>query len=436
MRVVVVGGGLAGLFIGSELVSSGVDEAVVLEAGSEPGGIARTTHFGGYSLEPGASSFNLPHPHLSPILERSSVEVDQALGTTRRHVYADGRLVGLASWSRALSAPLLPFTAKLRALAEPLIPSREVPDETLGAFCRRRFGARAGNLLAWLMATGVFAGDPERLSMSAAFPAMARLEHEHGSILRGALRGRRARPSASRPWPHVPVGGMSRLADAVASSLGDRFRTGFPVVSVGSDDGVWVVEGPERLEAEVVVLAVRPEIAAGIVDDSLGRILSRATAAPVMVLGLGGEGPSPAPPGLGALVGPDEELVTLGILFESSYAADRAPSGSWLLKVIAGGATNSGFVGREEDDVVSTLVKEATRILGSEVEPAFVQLVRHDQGIPQYHVGHRQWLTAIEGELEGMPGLHVAGWGYRGVGVAGLATDASRLAREIIHPCR
>ncbi|MEX2279252.1 MAG: FAD-dependent oxidoreductase, partial [Acidimicrobiia bacterium] len=69
MTVAIVGGGFAGLFVAARLIASGVDDVVVLEASEHPGGVARSVSRDGYVLEPGASSFTLPHPHLSPLLD-------------------------------------------------------------------------------------------------------------------------------------------------------------------------------------------------------------------------------------------------------------------------------------------------------------------------------------------------------------------------------
>lgn len=428
-----VGGGLSGLFTASELVNSGVDDVTVVEASIEPGGISRTIERDGFALEPGAGSFNLPSPHLGPIISRGGARVEPARGSRVRHLYVEGRLVGMTSSPAALLAPVLPWPAKLRALGEMLIgPDEPENDESLDGFCRRRFGDRAGGLLAWLMAAGVYAGDPQRLSAAAAFPMMTALEREHGSVIRGALQARRNRSTDSElPGVHVPAGGMAALADSLASPLGDRLLVRFPVESITREGSRWIVHGPETLEAERVVVAVRPEIAAGLIGGDLADILTRGVAAPVAVIGVGGTGDSPLPDGFGALVGPGEGLVTLGILFESSYAPARAPEGSWLMKVIAGGATRPEVAGWDDETLFEVVTQEAAQVLGRSLAPGFVEVVRHHPGIPQYQWGHRNWLTGVDSLLERLPGLHLTGWGYRGVGVAALATDAVRVVREV-----
>ncbi|MFP4074029.1 MAG: protoporphyrinogen oxidase [Actinomycetota bacterium] len=433
MRVVVVGGGLAGLFTASELVATGVDEVIVVEEASRPGGVARTVARDGFSLEPAAGSFTLPHPHLSPILERAGVEVIPAKQADIRHVFVDDRLVVLRPSPGALLAPVLSLPAKLRALAEPLVRQRsEATEESLAGFCERRFGIEAGRLLSSLMASGVFGGDPAELSANAAFPTLTELEEEAGSVLRGAIRRRRARPEdVPRPRVHVPADGMAGMAKTLANSLGGRFRGDFKVQSVSRRGDEWVIEGPERLVADAVVLTVHPLVAARLIGGEAGDALRSLESAPVAVVGMGGAGPMRLPGGFGALIGPDEGLVSVGVLFESSYAPSRAPEGSWLVKVIAGGARRPDITDWDDDILVRRVAEELERLVGKVPTPDFVEVVRQRPGIPQYTIGHRRRLTALEGHLDDLPGLHLAGWGYRGVGLASLARDGARLAMEI-----
>lgn len=432
MRVIVVGGGLSGLFTASELTAAGIDVHVV-EKAEEPGGVARTIERDGFQFEPAVGSASLPHPHLSPILDHIGAEMAPARPSgSARYLYTRGRLVELPASPKAVLSPIVPISARLRALAEPLARgNRPRGEESLREFCERRFGRVAGEMVAWLMATGVYAGDPGRLSADAAFPRLTRFEEEHGSVIRGALKARRDRPDvAPQPVSHVPVGGMATLARTAAGTLGDRYRGGFEVGSVRRDRGRWVVEGPETLIADSVVIACRPRQAGEMVDEELSAHLGDTGSAPVVVVGLGGSADLSVPSGFGALIGPREQMVSLGVLFESSYAPQRAPRGSWLLKVLAGGATNPELAGWETDRIVERICEETALVLEADMDPSFIEVVRHHPGIPQYDVGHLGWLDELDRLLSDRPGLHLAGWGYRGVGIARLATQAVLLSRR------
>jgi protoporphyrinogen/coproporphyrinogen III oxidase len=433
MRAVVVGGGMAGLFTASELVEAGVDDIVVLDRDEQAGGVARTIRRDGYELEPGAGTLLLPNPHLSPVLDHLGIDLVPAIDAGIRYVYTRGRLVALPSSPKALVAPVVPIHAKLRAAAEPFIRVRKTsPDESLHDFLCRRLGTGLGTTVAWLAASGVFAGDPRHLSANAAFPAIRALEADAGSITRGAIRRLRARaPGATRPTAHVPVGGMSAIAARAVERLGDRYRPGVIVESVRPAADGWRVAGSEDHTADHVILAVRPSDAAGMLEKDIADNLGRAVSAPVVVVGLGAEARRlPLPHGFGALTGPDAATATLGILFESSYAPHRAPVGHSFAKVIAGGSTRPDVVDWTDDQIIDTIVSEASRILAIDVDPTFVEIVRHHAGIPQYQTGHLEWVAELQKLAR--PGLHLTGWGYRGVGVAHVAADATRVARHVV----
>ena len=431
-RVTVIGGGLAGLFTASELLAAGIDDIVVLDRDGQPGGVARTIRRDGYELEPAATTLLLPKPHLTEVLDHLGAEVAPAVDGGTRYIYTRGRLIALPSSPKALLAPVVPWSAKLRAVAEPLVRTRaSSSDESLDDFMRRRLGTGLGTTMAWVAASGVFAGDPKRLSARSAFPAFPALEDAAGSIVRGGLRRLRSRPPGSvRPTAHIPVGGMSALAGKAAALLGDRYRPGTVVESVRRSEHGWTITGTDPFESEHIVIALRPSDAATIVEGDLKEPLERAATAPVVVVGLGGPSEHfPLPAGFGVLTGPDASTTVLGILFESSYAPRRAPVGHSLAKVIAGGATRPEVVEWDDDRIINQISGDVSRILGIEPDPSFVEIVRHRTGIPQYEVGHSAWLADLD-RLSG-PNLHLTGWGYRGVGVGHIAADAVRIATHI-----
>jgi oxygen-dependent protoporphyrinogen oxidase len=429
--VIVVGGGLGGLLVACEVSRRG-RRPLVLEAAPGPGGAAATVHDDGYLLEPAAGSLLLPHAALTPILDSAGATVVPAEATARRRfVYDRGRLFELAG-PKTLATGLVSTRAKLRVLAEPFIrPGSDLPDESLTDFLGRRLGAEVGRLGATLMAHGVFAGDPDRLSARAAFPSFTALEDDAGSLVKGGVARMRARPrGAPGASVHVAPNGMAGLATELTDHLGDGFRPDWPVATIRNDGNEWVVAGPDEARAAAVVVALAPDAAARIVPAPLSGELSAARTAPVAVVGLGGRSADvPAPSGFGALVGPDADVRTLGLLFESSYAPHRAPERRRLLKAILGGGADPAVLSLSDEELVALATDEAGRILGATVEPSWTRVVRHLPGIPQYELGHPAWLDRLDAACP--PGLHLAGWGYHGIGVSSLAQRANHIADRL-----
>jgi len=460
-RVVVVGGGFGGLLAATELQRRGVD-VLVLEAGHLPGGVARTIREDGYLLEPAAGTLLLPHPHLSPILDHAGIVIGpdpgqqpdtsrpSVLATGRRgatrYVFDHGKLFEVKPSPALITSGLVSTRGKLRAAFEPFVRAHPPcgTDEALGPLLRRRLGVEMGELVATLMAHGVYAADPEMLSARSAFPALVALEDHAGSVVKGGIgrmRERRRSPRTEhtqRPAAHVPVGGMAALADALAGSLGECWRPGTPVESLRRNGGGWMVraDGIEESEAraDAVVVALSPSDASALVPTEVAELLERGRPRhlPVALVGIGGRAADvPIPTGFGVLTGPGSGLRALGLLFESNFGDGRAPAHHRMVRGIFGGAADPDAYALTDAELTEVMIRETGEVIGTPVLPQWCRVVRQPLGIPQYELGHGAWLNALDLALGKFPGLHLGGWSYRGIGLSALAADAARLADQV-----
>jgi oxygen-dependent protoporphyrinogen oxidase len=412
---------LSGLLTALALERQGIEEVVVFEAGGVVGGVARSLRADGYVLEPGVGTFPWPHPSLTPLFELAQVTVEPTQAH-RRFIYLNGELNDITHPGKALR--LVGWKARLRVAAEPLVRSRPVStDPDLASFLIGRLGDRAGQLAAELMAAGVFAGDPSRLSVRSAFPMLVALVESHGSLGAGLWARRNQRPSP-RPRPHLPGGGMDRLVDTIAAHLGDRLRLNAPIRHLERDRGGLRIDD---VSSEQVVLAVDGSEAASLLGGMVGKELLGAPKAPVVVAGFSAPAiAAPLPDGFGVLVPGPSPL--LGILLESSYAPGRAAPGQSFVKVIAGGALHPELVEWDRSRVETVLGREVARVFAWPQSPQLeLMAVR---SIPQYPPGHGALLADLEVQLAGS-GIHLGGWSFRGPGISQLAIDAHRLAGTI-----
>ncbi len=400
---------------------------VLLEANDVAGGVARTIEREGYRLEPGVGSMPLPGRHLGRILDHAGVATTPAPAARKRYLLGAAGLEPVGPSPALVTSRLLSPRGKLAALREPFVAPQRDGEESLTMFLRRRFGDEAGSLLADVMAAGVFAGDPDRLSATASFPRLVEFEDVGGSIVRGGVQmGRLA--GNRRSTTHVPIGGMAAMVDRLVAALGDRARLGRRVEGVSRSDDGWVVDAGERHHARHVVLAVSPEILSGFVGIDAGGAPPRA-AVDVVWLGWPRSGVE-LPAGFGYIATRDAGHASLGCLFESSLSPDASPAGIELVKAIVGGARRPDVLEMAPDDVTALVSAEVSEALGRPLDVTFAHVVRHRPGIPQYEMGHSSWLASLEGQLP--EGIHAAGWSYRAIGVTRLAEDAARIADRIV----
>jgi oxygen-dependent protoporphyrinogen oxidase len=341
-----------------------------------------------------------------------------------------------ASPPALLTSGVLPVTGAIRALAEPLVrPKSGGGDESIRAFATRRFGRHAADVLADAMVSGIFAGDPDALSLEACFPDLPRMEREHGSVVK-ALIARARRP---RPRLRSFAGGMEELVAALVKRIGSRLRLSCGVRAIEPLERgcrVALASGEVATADAVVVTCDAPAI---------GRLLGPrlvppsdldVPAAPIAVVCMGY--PSTAIPrpldGFGFLAPRRAGVRILGAVWESSIFDNRAPQRHVLLRAMVGGAMDPGAVSLDDAALVGVVKEDLRSVMGIASAPALAQVIRHRPGLPQYVLGHPERLRRLEQALSGFPGLHLGGHSFRGVGVNALAEDAARIASRIGGP--
>ena len=451
-RVVVAGAGISGLSLAFELERLGVS-GLVLESDRRAGGKIETDRRDGYICERGPASYLDRHNSITPLARHLGIEgrvLPASAASERRLVVADGRLHDTPLDAAAFwRSRLLPFSAKLRMLADlvlPRGPSARGQEESVTAFASRRLGARAGERLLQPLVSGLYAGDPDTVSLPAAFPLMAALEREHRSLILGMradLRQQRARRQTDSDAPRLAsfATGLDELTAALASRLGDRLRLGARVVQVErASNGFRLAldeNGRSRtLDADALVLAIPAHQACAVVrplDSDLSEILTRIPYVPVALVHLGYFASALSEPAdaYGFFVPASERLKILGAIFASAIFPHRAPTGFLLFSVRTGGARHPEIASLPDEELTALAHADLRGLLGLTAPPAFAHIVRHERALPQYTLGHMDRVAALEAGERRYPGLYFHGNAYHNAGVPELVSRSGKLARRL-----
>jgi oxygen-dependent protoporphyrinogen oxidase len=309
-------------------------------------------------------------------------------------------------------------------------------DETLADFARRRLGQEALDKLSGPMVSGIFAGNPETMSLVSCFPRIAQLEREYGGLFKAMLKlakKKRAEQAAGKVAASAagPGGtltsfreGIQFLTDTLREQLGDCVRTGCGAQAVQADGGRYRVEteGCGSLNADLVIMAAPAYAAAGMLaplNGALVPLLEQIPYASLSVICCGYQRQQIGHPldGFGYLIARKEGRSTLGTLWDSSMFENRAPEGTVLLRSMAGGACLPELVNLPDGLLLSRVQDDLRLIMGIEAEPDFVRIFKHQQAIPQYVAGHGERLAALEALAATHPGLFLTGNAFRGVGL-------------------
>jgi protoporphyrinogen/coproporphyrinogen III oxidase len=256
-RVVVVGGGVAGLTTAYRLLASDPRlDVIVLEAADAAGGKLASVTVGDLSLEAGPDSFVARKPWAADLCREIGVALVEP-GARGAFVWTDSGLEPLPETALGIPAeidgfgrwPAVSKRGRARALSDLVKkPSRDEEEESLGALVRRRLGDEAADVLVQPLLGGLFAGDIDRLGVRATFPELAAWERAHGSLIRGARAALTAARSAG-PLFLAPAEGVSALPHALADRLGpERLRIAVQATSIIEEGAGFVVAtvGPAR----------------------------------------------------------------------------------------------------------------------------------------------------------------------------------------------
>lgn len=460
-RIAVIGGGISGLATAHALEfearQAGLEvQTLVLEKEPRLGGKFWSIREEGFLCEWGPNGFLDSKPMTLELCDRLQIR-DRLLrsddNARKRFIYSEGELHRLPENGPAfLKSKLLSWRGKARIAGEPLVPARrDGEDETLAAFARRRLGQEALDKLIGPMVSGIFAGDPETMSLQSCFPRIHQLEQEYGGLIKAMVRLAKQKRAERKAGKEVAsaagpggvltsfLAGVQELTDSTAAALAGNVRTGAEVVAIKAVDGGFrlQLDNGEELEAEIVVSAAPAHAVAGMIetlDAGLSGLLRQIPYAPMNVICFGYEREKIARPldGFGYLIPRPERKATLGTLWDSSIFPNRAPQGKVLLRSMMGGATNPGAIELSDAEVKTRVMEDLRQIMGIAAPPDFVRIFRHQQAIPQYTAGHAQRLHGIEERLGPVPGLFLTGNAFFGVGINDCVHASNQAAQRVI----
>jgi protoporphyrinogen/coproporphyrinogen III oxidase len=445
-KVAVVGAGISGLTAAFNLQKRGVP-VVVYEAAHRTGGMIHTASRDGFLSELGPNTImtnSAAVPQLIRDLDLESRRLLPSSSATTRYIVRNGRPVRVPdSLPRALGTSLLSLSAKLRVLAEPFIPKSSCSDESLAAFVRRRLGGEFLDYLIDPFVAGVYAGNPDHLSIVHALPKMAALEQQYGSLMKGAVLGAKERRERNAPLKSEPRmfsfdGGLQVLTDRLTDRLNGSILLNCRVKGIKRDDQGWRIDSAAGAESYDSVLFCSPAHRFPSLDASPElacelKNFEQIYYPPIARLALGFRRSQVAHPldGFGALVPRNERMSILGVLFSSSMFENRAPRDHVLLTVFSGGARDPRLLHLSADQIQQLALDDLRSVLGITGTPVFSDVVKMDRSIPQYNVGYGAVKDLIQRIEARSPGLYFAGNFSQGISVSDCIAAGSAAADKV-----
>ncbi len=432
---VIIGGGLSGLSVAHFLSRfAPMLNVRILEKSARGGGAIRTYRHDGFQGEWGPHGF-LDNTEESQELLRDVGLYDVAqpapLGDFKRFLCHHGALVALPqSLKTVLTTPLVSPMGKLRALGEIFRPPL-AEDQTLAEWVGRRFGKELWPLVDAAV-TGSFAGDYTRLSIDSIMPGVRALEKEHGSVIKGLMKKKKA-AKGKKKLARLPSmlnfpDGMETLITALMQDRQIVFNTLVNGVAQG-EGGKWRIKTEHsEFEADIVIFALP-------VNQTL-RLLAGFRPPPVasvpvprivkVVAGLPASADTPY--GRGYLAPELEQRFALGAMFTSHMFPDRAPAGHSLIEILVGGRRHPERLELSDEELTRRALADVGELLHIPEPPVFTRVLRPEHAIPQLEMDHQALLAWRRGMEDDFRGLHICGFGWDGIGMNDMIRSARKTA--------
>jgi oxygen-dependent protoporphyrinogen oxidase len=458
VRIVVVGGGIAGLSAAWFLRQLGAADVTVLEASPRLGGKLGREQVGGLTVETGAESVLARRPE--------AVDLIRAVGLSGDLVHPETSSAGM--WSRGHVRPLpveqvmgvptdlaalarsgiVSTAAITRAMGDTATPVEPRADDlSVAAYVGARLGPEIVERMVDPLLGGVYAGHADQLSMFATLPQFTRAVIDGVPLTKAAAEIR----AQAQPGPVFAGvrGGVGRLPDAVAAASGASVRTGVTVQELSRTGTGWTVRvrsgiEDEVLAADAVVVAVPGPAAARLLGADVPAAAAELGAIPyasmaVVTLVYPPRAGKPPVNGSGFLVPAVDRRLIKAVTFSSAKwawtadAAEKAGSGI-VLRASVGRLGEEADLQRSDEDLIHGVAVDVAHATGLAGSPVDALVSRWGGALPQYLVGHLDRVRRIREAVAGVPGLAVCGAAYDGVGIAATIASARLAAERIVGP--
>jgi oxygen-dependent protoporphyrinogen oxidase len=424
--VAVIGGGITGLTAAFYLERKGVP-VTLYEAGPRVGGVIQSVRRDGFLAEFGPNTILETSPKVTQLVRDAGLEkrrLDPDPKAEARYVVRYKRPIEMpGSPLGFFTTRLFTLKAKLAVLREPFVsPRRDGKEESIGEFVVRRLGQEFLDHAIDALVAGVYAGDPCKLSLQQAFPKLAKLEAEYGSLIKGQILGARERKKrgevAKDRAPKFSFDeGLQVLTDALGDQLGSSLRLNTSVTQASKTPNGWELSvrygnHDSIQEHSAILYAGTAYKLANLGILVAGKQLDVKPFAEVrhppvasVVLGFKREDVGHPCEGFGALIPKIEGFKILGTIFSSSLFPNRAPAGHLALTSYIGGERYPELACVPPEQLVQLTVTDLQTLLGVRGKPVFQHTAFYPKAIPQYNVGfarYRELLNQIESATDGL----------------------------------
>lgn len=431
-RITILGAGITGLATAHWLEKAGYS-VTIIDKNSEPGGAMVTKQCDDYLVDFGPNSGLETTPKIKELVDDIGLSHEMIYANkkgNKRYILKNDELLPLPmSMGGFISTKLFSTTAKLRVMKEPFVgKSSDGYYQSIADFVTRRLGKEFLDNAIDPFVSGVFAGNPEKLSVKSAFPKLYRLEELYGGLIKGMIKGARERKKSKEKSKQNAqmfsfLNGMQSFPRAIAENLNGKTFYNSKIIKLAKENSKPVVTyeyngSVRQIESEVILSAIPSyELSKSVnhLDTKLSDHLDNIFYPPVLVLYLGYDKKniSKELDGFGFLIPSKQKKKFLGAIWSSVIFENRSHKDKAAFTIFVGGAREPEFNSEDLPDRINEVLEEFHKIMGIKGEPEIIEKRFWKKAIPQYNLGyieHENYFNKFESNN---PGFFLSG-NYRG----------------------
>lgn len=449
-KVIVLGAGISGLATAYWLKKDGFD-VHILESKSEPGGAMETITKDGFTIDFGPNSGLETSPLISRLAEDIGLKYQMIYAneeSNKRYILKNDKLHPLPTSPPAfIKTKLFSTKTKLRVMGEPFIgKSEDGYYQSIAQFVQRRLGKEFLDYAIDPFVSGVFAGDPHKLSVKSAFPKLYRLEEVYGGLVKGMIKGAKERKQRNEESKQSAkmfsfIDGMQSFPKAIAQKFENKIEYDVKVEIISkSANGyeiTYSVNGESKsLTGDILLSTIPVHKAANYFSKFDKEFIKHANDIfypPVLVLYLGykKEQIKRDLDGFGFLIPSKMKKNFLGAIWSSTIFKNRAPEGYASFTLFVGGARKPNLFEESSEQIINRAIKEFSEIMNIENKPELKEYREWHKAIPQYNLGyieHENYFDKFEKEN---PGIFLSGNYRGGISVGDCVKNSDLVASKI-----
>lgn len=386
--VAIIGAGISGLSTAFFLEKKNIPY-ILIEASERVGGLISSTKINEYLIETGPNSI-LCDQELIDFLKSIGLEKDfiyPSLNSDFRYIYKNGKYRKLPNNPISLiTSTFFSWKTKFTVIKELFKPKKDIENETLSHFFKRRFNQEIVDYALNPFVSGIYAGDPEKLILDKTFPILKQYENIFGSILKGFIKSKTGKRKISLNFKN----GMEQLPISISQHIKNiKLKT---IVSdiVKTENNKYIIKNNnDDIIADKIVFCTSSQITSSILYKSFNKeseIISKIEYPPMFAVytAFNKKDINFKLDGFGGLNPKIENQYCAGSIWTSSIMPNRCPKDQALFTSFIGGAQNIENTKFSDEEIKLKVRTELKRQYNINSEPRFQYIKKWPNSLPQY----------------------------------------------------